>query len=866
MPPPDEVIIRLEPRRGPGPGIVTPQDFTQIRALALKEVQGLAAALGFELRRSVAFAPSPRFPRGLHLFRLKLPPGMSLPQAISLLLARPGVVLVEPNYRVFPEPSLGPIVVDDAAGQAALAAAEADGRVPNDPLFVRQYALHNTGQALPNPSGPGTVTGKQDADIDAPEAWGVEVGDGQVVVAVIDTGIQPDHPDLAANMWRNPGEIPDNGVDDDGNGYVDDVHGWDFFHGDATVYDPEDREFHGTHVAGIIGAVANNGRGMAGVAWKVRIMALKFIGPDGGLISDAIEALAYAAAARERYRLRMLTNNSWGGAGYSEALKLAIEASDMLFVAAAGNDGANNDTSPHYPSSYDSPNILAVAATDWDDRLAGFSNYGARTVHLAAPGDMIVSAYPTDDPGGLGCRGDDCYAYASGTSMAAPHVAGVAALVMSRFPADDWPEVKLRILGGVDVLRELEGRVVTAGRLNAWKTLGTGPPSVSLSVSNAYAPPGTEVTFEARVAGSGGQLVDGYWDFGDGSPIVHGLVATHTYDRIGGFRAVFHATGADGQEATAEAWVAAARPGTVILVDGSPGSEALERALAAAGIEYARVGSVSHLPSSMTSPVMWRVGSEQENRLGWREQSWLRDYLSGGGRLLLFGEGVLREATLGQDGPTSGFAREVLHVEAVQHDVGATRLEGVAGDPISDGVRTTLDPPDAGADRLAPDRWSRGILVGDGSGFVALRHASGVQRLVVAAFRLESLPPGPVDDPASAPGLLRRIHAFLTEPPALAQALESALPIMAAPNPASREVTFYHDALSAPGASGGQVRVYNVAGRLVRTLSLNPGGRTVWDLTDDFGRPLASGLYLWLAFYPDGRPALQRPERLVIQR
>ena len=134
------------------------------------------------------------------------------------------------------------------------------------------------------------------------------------------------------------------------------------------------------------------------------------------------------------------------------------------------------------------------------------------------------------------------------------------------------------------------------------------------------------------------------------------------------------------------------------------------------------------------------------------------------------------------------------------------------------------------------------------------------------AFRFESLPAGPVNDPASAPGLLRRIHAFLTESPALAQALGSALPIMAAPNPASRAVTFYHDALSAPGVSGGQVRVYNVAGRLVRTLSLNPGGRTVWDLTDDFGRPPASGLYLWLAFYPDGRRALQRPQRLVIQR
>ena len=311
---------------------------------------------------------------------------------------------------------------------------------PNDPGFPSLWGLHNTG-----------ATGTADADIDAPEAWSITTGSRTVTVGVIDTGIDYNHPDLAANIWSNPGEIAGNRVDDDHNGHIDDVHGWDFCNDDAN---PMDDHGHGTHCAGTIGAVGNNGIGVAGVNWAVSIAALKFLSAGGsGAISDAIDAVNYAN--------RMgfdLTSNSWGGGGYSALMEEAISAAGTagyLFVAAAGNSALNTDTAANYPSGYDCENILSVAATDANDALAYFSNHGVESVDLAAPGVDIYSTAPNAG-----------YTTLSGTSMATPHVAGAAALLKSAHPQFGAPLLKTVLLASVDPITSLQGVVSTGGRLN----------------------------------------------------------------------------------------------------------------------------------------------------------------------------------------------------------------------------------------------------------------------------------------------------------------------------------------------------------------------------------------------------------------
>ncbi|MEB3342748.1 S8 family serine peptidase [Okeania sp.] len=322
-----------------------------------------------------------------------------------------------------------------------------DSTVPNDPSFSQLWGLHNTGQ----------TGGTSDADIDTPEAWDIQTGSENVLVGVIDTGIDYTHPDLVDNMWTNPGEIPDNGVDDDNNGYVDDVYGYDFAYDDG---DPLDIHSHGTHVAGTIGAKGDDGTGIVGVNWNADLMAIKFLNDGGsGDLFDAVLAVEYATMMGAD-----LTNNSWGGGGFSQGLHdmiAAAGAADSLFVAAAGNDyGRNNDTNPQYPASYDLDNIIAVASTDHNDNLSSFSNIGAKSVDLGAPGSNIYSSIPG---GG--------YASYSGTSMATPHVAGVAALVWSENPELSSQEVKEIILESGDPISALDGKTLTGRRLNAFNAI-----------------------------------------------------------------------------------------------------------------------------------------------------------------------------------------------------------------------------------------------------------------------------------------------------------------------------------------------------------------------------------------------------------
>jgi hypothetical protein len=385
-----------------------------------------------------------RFKRtGIRL--LKLEGGMTTKEAIDLYKNNPDVEYAEPNYR------RDPLDI-----------------YPNEPAFQELWSLHNTGQ----------MNGTPDADIDAPEAWQITTGSSDVIVAVIDTGVDYDHEDLSNNIWTNDAELNGSlGVDDDGNGYVDDIYGFDAYSDDS---DPMDGDNHGSHCAGIIGAEGNNAIGITGVAWSVRIMALRFMNVDGGWTSDAVDCLEYAIMMKEDFGHNVrVVNASFGGAEYSQAEYDAIQAAgdaDILFVAAAGNDSQNNDIHAHYPSGYDLPNIMAVAATDRRDQLLYFdaplfngSNWGAATVDLAAPGQAIFS-----------CKRANGYGYMSGTSMASPHVSGLAALILAANPAYSWDQVNLNILFTVDPLEDLDGLVLTGGRINANSALTCIPDQLHL--------------------------------------------------------------------------------------------------------------------------------------------------------------------------------------------------------------------------------------------------------------------------------------------------------------------------------------------------------------------------------------------------
>ncbi len=386
--------------------------------------ESTAAAMGMSVNHAYQIAP---------IYRLKLPEGASMAGKLADLRADPNVLYAEPDYVV------------------------RASRTPNDPMFYRQWGMLNS-----------SVDG---ADISATEAWSQTTGSDEVLIAVIDTGVDYNHPDLVDNMWVNKGEIPDNLIDDDHNGYVDDYRGWNFSTYDQMLdgedfepSDPLDRNGHGTHVAGIIGAVGNNGVGVAGVNWKVKIMPISFLGQMGmGLTSDAILALEYAWQTGAR-----ISNNSWGGMGFSQSLQDAIQMAglnDHLFVAAAGNYGWDNDTEGGlyhcYPSDYDLPNIISVAASDSNDQLADFSCYGVKSVDLAAPGAGILSTLPNGEYGNL-----------DGTSMASPFVAGAAALLLSKDDSMEPADLKRAILQAVDELDSMKDKVLSGGRLNLAKVVG----------------------------------------------------------------------------------------------------------------------------------------------------------------------------------------------------------------------------------------------------------------------------------------------------------------------------------------------------------------------------------------------------------
>lgn len=373
------------------------------------------------LSRTIPIAVAASFPL-VGMQRLTVTGSASVPEVIAQLASDQAVELVEPNYKVHAFEAPRPIE-------------------PNDLAWPTLWAM------------------KQ---IHTPQAWQQTIGSRHVIVAVVDTGVDYTHRDLAPNMWDNEKEIL-NGKDDDGNGIVDDVHGARFCGGDAGG-DPRDDQGHGTHVAGTIAAVGNNRHDVTGVAWKARIMALKFLCADGsGSTADAIRAIEYALVNGAH-----IINASWGGRARSRALEEAVREVDrrgVLLVAAAGNEGMNNDVVPSFPASYPIPNVLAVAATDWNDALADFSNFGIRSVHLAAPGVSILSTMP-----------DNRLAFMNGTSMATPHVTGCAVLVKSSNPALQARDLRKMLLGSGDSIKGLKGVIQDGLRMNCGKAVQKARP------------------------------------------------------------------------------------------------------------------------------------------------------------------------------------------------------------------------------------------------------------------------------------------------------------------------------------------------------------------------------------------------------
>jgi thermitase len=365
---------------------------------------------------------------------IKKDPKVPAIDAFDDLSSNPEVEYVEPNYIYHAD------------------------KIPNDPDFSKMWGFQNRGESNQIFS---TLTGFAGAvagvDINITKAWDISTGSDSVVVSVIDTGIDLTHPDLVPNLWTNEKEANGKaGVDDDGNGYVDDVHGYNFADENGT---PQDGHGHGSHCAGIIGARGNDGVGIAGINWKVKLMAVKFLADDGsGTLEAAIKAINYASKMGAN-----IMSNSWGGGSYSKALEDAIKGANKagaLFVAAAGNDGDDNDKSDHYPANYQVANVVSVAAIDSAGNLADFSNYGANKVHIAAPGVDVYSAFK-----------DGGYTTMSGTSMATPHVSGVAALILSKEKLT-VAQLKQRLISTARKIDTLKGKVASNGLLDAYAALG----------------------------------------------------------------------------------------------------------------------------------------------------------------------------------------------------------------------------------------------------------------------------------------------------------------------------------------------------------------------------------------------------------
>ena len=413
---------------------------------------------------------------------LRLSTTLSVEEAVAQLKRDPSVAFAEPNW---------------------LCKADA---VADDTYYTGGSEWGAYGDDMPGATGPASTTNAFGTQ--AEKAWATgATGSRTVYVGIVDEGAQFAHPDLAANFWTNPFD-PVDGRDNDGNGYVDDVHGWDFFDGDNTVYDGTGDD-HGTHVAGTIGAVGGNGQGVAGMCWNVTMISTKFLGPDTGSIADAVKALDYLTDLKVRHGLNIVANNhSWSCDGYSQALNDAVlraAKQGILTIAAAGNSTLDNDSAVVYPANFDTTRstltqsaagydaVISVAAIDRQGNIATYSDFGARSVDLGAPGTGIASTLP-----------DSRYGVYSGTSMATPHVTGAAALIASARPGITAAALRQAILDAAIPTPSLSGKTVTGGRLN----VGAGVfASRDVAVRSLQSPPsgarGSTVTVSVLVGNDG---------------------------------------------------------------------------------------------------------------------------------------------------------------------------------------------------------------------------------------------------------------------------------------------------------------------------------------------------------------------------
>jgi len=347
----------------------------------------------------------------------------------------------------------------------AIARLVSDSRVAYaEPNYIYQHQATSNDTYFTN----GSLWGMNATNLNgsrASTAWANnKVGSNTVYVGIIDEGYMYAHEDLAANAGVNPGETAGNGLDDDANGLVDDVYGWDFAGNNNTVFDGAGDD-HGTHVAGTIGGVGGNGKGVAGVCWNVKMLSAKFLGSTGGTTANAIKAVDYFTALKNKGMNIVATNNSWGGGGFSQALQDAIEranTADILFIAAAGNSTQNIDATISYPAGYPNSNIISVASITSTGALSSFSNYGATRVDIGAPGSAIWSTIPKSSKGKI----LSSYASYNGTSMATPHVSGAAALYKSINPGATGSQIKAAILSSATATSSLSGKCLTGGRLN----------------------------------------------------------------------------------------------------------------------------------------------------------------------------------------------------------------------------------------------------------------------------------------------------------------------------------------------------------------------------------------------------------------
>ena len=424
-----QISTQRPPQAGKKPEIVPGEVLLRLKDSAPSLDGDLYSDFGADIVERFEMSKPGSLESAPDIVRLKLHGELPVEEALAQLRQDERVDFAEPNYRF----------------QLPEAPKNQESNTPND-LTPKLWGLHNEGQD----------GGRAGADISAKEAWKISQGDNSPngpLIAVIDTGIDYNHPDLAANMWTNPGEIPGDGIDNDGNGVIDDVHGFNAF---AQTGDPMDGHSHGTHCAGTIGAVGNNGIGVVGVSPKAKLMAVKIFSDKGESTSASIlRGLQYANKMGAD-----ITSNSWGGGPRNEAVKQAFASSQALHVVAAGNDKMDNDKIEYYPANYDVNNMIVVAASDRRDDRASFSQWGATKVDVAAPGKDIWSTVPNGK-----------YASYSGTSMATPHVSGVAALIASAYPQADALEIKDRIIYGSDKVRDLTDVSVSDGRVNAAASL-----------------------------------------------------------------------------------------------------------------------------------------------------------------------------------------------------------------------------------------------------------------------------------------------------------------------------------------------------------------------------------------------------------